>query len=472
MPDVTEQLEPSPVRAPVRAPEKDAAPALAPSQPAAAQGNWFHRNRWFTKEPISYTGYQFFRSIMAAIPYGPAMALGHHLFGLMSVQGQKMGLNEQGIQKFNEVKNVALLEKAVAEGEQLYKTGAGAVVGRNMMRLANSPLNAAVQIGMGFTLFRFTGGVIKNLRDRVMNEHNTAEDTEREVKAAPRTIVQTIKTNWAAESTGTPIAALVLGFMSAVFGQTANLTRDKNRYPGLKGYGTQVKEALVGPKAKLLQNGAVWTMSYSLFFLLAESLFKDVQLKRGLWKGHPNSLKNGPDDTVGGPGAIEYQSPEEKKALYQSAEEGYKKIDEKAKDSEHKLRYPMLTGEPSLGRFAIRRVLPVAVGITGYAIMKRAGYLAAGGPMKPLTVAEHELMKVKGFAGHAKFWAENAKREGAATATFGVLWMATDAWGSLYDKWVHKLQAPEHEVPLNAHQQGKHAALLDRVNAKEAGRAA
>lgn len=488
------------------------APAKQPEQ-----GNWFHRNRWFTKEPITYTGYQFFRSTMATIPYGFAMALGHHVFGLASVWGQKAGLTEKGIDTFTNavaarkggLPAVEAAANAAKDIGEFYKAGTKAMIGRNVVRVANSPLNAAVQIGMGFTLFRFTGGLVKNLRDRVMNEKNTSEKTDEETKNWFQTIKQTMRINWPAESTGTPIAALVLGYMSAVFAPNPEsiAVRDAVKHPGFKGFGKQVKELWFNPKAKLLQNGAIWTMSYSLFFLLSESLFKDVQLRRGLWKGHPNSLKNGPDDVVGGPGAISYKTPEKDIAIPQekgekpaaasstislSAEEGYKRVekqdDDKAKDSQHALRFPFFTAEPSVGRFIIRRVLPVSIGITAYAALKRAGYLAAtplgkegsllreitgsSGMMNQLTVKRFDELKTVGD--HAKLYAQNAWREGKATAMFGALWMATDAWGTWYDKFVHKLQQPENAVPLNEHQQQKHEELLNRVNAKEqgAGRAA
>lgn len=474
------------------------------------KGNWFARNRWFTKEPITYTGYQFFRSTMATIPYGFAMALGHHVFGLASVWGQKAGLTEKGIDTFTNavaarkggLPAVEAAANAAHDIGEIYKSGAKAAIGRSVVRVANSPLNPAIQIAMGFTLFRFTGGIVKNLRDRVMNDKNTPEKTNEETRNWWQTIKQTVRINWPAESTGTPIAALVLGFMGAAYAPNPESipVRDAVKHPGIKGFGKQVKELWFNPKAKLLQNGAVWTMSYSLFFLLAECLFKDVQVRRGLWKGHPNSLKNGPDDVVGGPGAIEYKTPEKDIAISGdtpsttitkpsatislSAEEGYRQVshdDEKAKDSEHPLRYPFFTAEPSIGRFLIRRVLPVSVGITAYAALKRAGYLAttpigkegsllreitsSNGMMNQLTVKRFDEMKTVGD--HAKLYAQNAWREGKATAMFGALWMATDAWGTWYDKFVHKLQMPENQVPLNEHQQQKHQELLERVNAKE-----
>lgn len=462
-----QEPNPRPALPPVELDRDAAGQDIAPVQGAEREGNWFHRNRWFTKEPVTYTLYQFGRSILAALPYGPAMGLGQYAFGRINVKGQKLGLTETGIAAFQRG-SFAELEKMASEGAKVYQEGQKAVLGRNMMRVANSPINAAVQIAMGFTLFRFTGGVVKNIRDRVMNPKNTAEDTAREVRNIPGTIWETTKTNLPAEAIGTPIAALVLGFMNSAFAPNAKLlTRDKS-----KTFVAQVKEAW-SPKSKLLQNAAVWTFSYSLFFLLAESLFKDVQVRRGLWKGHPNSLKNGPDDTVGGPGAPDFKSPENDVAYRPDG--SVSRPEEKARPSQEKLRYPALTGEPSLGRFIFRRVLPVAVGISGYAAMKRVGYLAAGKPMEVLTVASREALREGGLKAHAGFIGRNAWREGLATATFGALWVATDAAGSWYDKFVHQLQNPQGTpAALNGHQQAKHSELLERLNAKDkgAGRAA
>ncbi len=478
--------------------------AVAPK--ATGIGGWLAHNRWFTKEPGTYTLYQFVRATFAAVPYAFGMSAGHHLFGSISAKGQKMGYTPEGIEAFTKgvktiqkdaalgveteslVKGLAAVEK-VAE---YAKPGLEGIVGRNMVRLGTSPLNPAFQIALGFTLFRFTGGIIKNLRDRVMNEKNTEADTLREVQAAPKTIWESMKINWPAESTGTPIAALVLGFMNAAYTPVVNVTRDKS-----KSFLNQMGEVVFSPKNKLLQNAAVWTLSYSLFFLAAESLFKDKQIMRGLWKGHPNSLKNGPDDTVGGPGAVNFQTPENDIAttIFASAEEGYKKKEEDvAHDSQEKLRAPWLTGEPSVGRFLIRRVLPVAVGISAYAALKRVGYMTdiplpgiksntmaevekgipgnLSGQMEAITVEVGDKLKTVGD--HTKFFLKNAWREGKATTMFGALWVATDAWGSFYDKFVHNLQKQENAVPLNEHQQMKHAELLARINEKEQaqGRAA
>src|SRR5262249_13771313 len=143
--------------------------------------------------------------------------------------------------------------------------GARGVLGRNMMRLANSPLNPAMQIALGFTLFRFTGGIIKNVRDRIMNEKNTTEETNFETRNWWKTIKQTMRVNWPAESIGTPIAALVLGFMNAAFIPSAQSVakRDIKAFPGWSGYWKQLagKEGLWSKESKLLQNAGVWTLS-------------------------------------------------------------------------------------------------------------------------------------------------------------------------------------------------------------------
>lgn len=467
------------------------APTIAPpaTQSAGPVTGWLQHNRWFTKEPISYAGYQFVRAGIASVPYMFGMAAAQHGFTYLSAIGQKMGLTQKGIDTFTraageKTSGLAAVEKAALEHRgAIFKAGNTAMAGRQLMRLGNSPMNAAMQVALGFTLFRFTGGIVKNIRDRVMDEKNTDADTQRETHHVLRSIGKTAAVSWQAESGSTPIAALVLGFMGAAFTPAPEsiARRDKVKYPGLKGFAEQVvgKDGLWSKKSKLLQHMAVWTLAYSLFFQTAELLFKDIQLRRGLWKGHPNSVKNAPDDAVGGPGAVAYKTPEDDEAIpaMNSAEEGYRtqekdKDASAAKDEHQKLRYPFLTSDPGIGRFAFRRVLPVAVGISAYAALKRVGYLAAGGTMKQITVPE--LEKLKTLGDHGKFFMENAKREGIATCMFGSLWWATDAWGSWYDKFCDKLQKPENAVPLNEKQQANHASLLERLNAKEQaqGRAA
>lgn len=445
---------------------------------AAVEGNWFHRNRWFTKEPITYTGYQLFRSAMAAIPYGPAMAAVHRLMGWARVVGERKGLTEAfhkgGVLAFDGlIEQRATIEAAIIQAkidptkaaqsasalanqlapvvsniEKAMVAGRKAQLWRGVSRVAASPLNQALQIGAGFTLFRFVGGLVKGQRDKMMNEKNTAEDTNRETKNWFSNIVDMVKTNWMAESTATPIAALTLGFASANFKPVVAAVAQKQVLAnGMKEtFGQAYKRAVLSPQAKVAQNAAIWTIAYSIFFEASERIFKDMQLKRGKWLGNTNSLKNTPDDpNVGG-----YAADGHTHEFHQHEAPAKPKLD-------------ILTGDPSICRFLMRRVLPVSVGITAYAFAKRGGYIAAGGPMQAVT---HEHIS-EGLGANLKRFATDSWREGLATATFGVLWMATDAWGSWYDKFFTKLQDKASHTPLNEHQAKNVAALRDKLQEKE-----
>ncbi len=441
-----------------RAPERTAAPA--PTQqptPAAPEtkspgpvAKWLGRNRWFTKEPVSYLGYQAFRSTMATIPYGFGMATVLHLMGMLGVKGQRMGLTEKGIEAFNKGGIGAVVEGIGAINDvkfipELHKAGRAGEVGRNIMRLANSPLTPALQTAVSFTMFRFVGGLVKTVRDKVMNDKNTPDDTHREVANAGNTIKETAKKNWKAEYTGTVWAALTLGFMNALFKPSEPYARKVLAEGGAEKTVDAVKRVL-GKSSKLLQNCALWAVSYSAFFEVDERIQKDVKLREGTWKGHSNSLLPKPDVTVGTPPKKDENGkplPEDQQAP--------------------KPKYAAFTEDPSIGRVVFRRLLPVAVGISAYAALKRVGYVMAGGSMQPVTDA---VMK-KGLAENIKHWGTNAWREGAATATFFALWMTADTWGVMYDKFFNHLQNKDNAKPLNEHQQQKYEDLLTRVNAKE-----
>lgn len=450
-------------------------PAALPAKQEETQqekGNWFHRNRWFTKEPITYTGYQMFRSAMAAIPYGIGMATVHRGMGHLRIWGEKTGFDKNFITPATQSNVVAAFDEKMAQSSSLKAAlakdatkaaeltpkiealavemkaaalpGRKAMVGRNIARFAGSPINQAFQIGASFTMFRFVGGLIKGQRDKVMNENNTPEQTNTESKNWWQNIKDMAKTNWTAESTGTPIAALTLGFASANFKPFANSSYKLN--PG-ETYKQGFKRAVLHPEAKLIQNAAIWTVAYSIFFEAAERIFKDMQLKRGKWLGNSNSLKNVPDDpNVGG-----YAADGHTHEFHQNEPPPKPKLD-------------ILTGDPSICRFVFRRVLPVAVGITGYAVAKRSAYLKVGGIMEPIT---HDMAKAGSFSQNLKGWRGDAWREGAATATFGVLWMATDAWGTWYDKFFAKMQDNASHKPLDEHQAKNVAALHEKLQAKE-----
>ena len=403
------------------------------------QPNWFARNRWFTKEPITYTAYQFFRSTMASIPYAFGMSFFHHVFSHLSHVGQRMGLNEAGLKAF--AKDGI---QAVDQVAEFHLPGRRAMWGRNLMRVANSPLNAAMQIGLGFSMFRFTGGLVKSVRDSIMDEKNTTEDTNKATKDWWQTLKKNAHIHWKAEAIGTFWGGLTLGFIGGLFKQSTPYQRIALPN-GAKESFVQAVKRVWAPSSKLLQNAAIWTISYSTFFEVDERIHKDVRLREGTWKGEPNSLLKKKSEAVLGP-------PQE--PAKRESDEPIRK--EKISS--------FFTDDPGLPRLWLRRVASVAVGISAYAALKRVGYVAAGGQMQPLThELSHELSRGQ-FGNNMKRFLGNAWREGTATTMFGSLWWATDAWGSWYDKFFENL---EPKKPLTAHQSQKYDELLQRVNEKD-----
>lgn len=436
---------------------RDAASEAAPQAqaispiPETRLGNWLVRHPRFTREPLSYTGYQFTRSALAAIPYGLGMAFIHHLMGGLSVLGSRIGLTEAGHGAFSDAFKTGGYAKAmetldnVAKKAELHVPGVKGHIGRNMVRFANSPMNAALQIGLSFSMFRFVGSIVKTVRDKLTDPDNTPEDTKREAANWWNTAKEAMKINWKAEAIGTFWAALTLGFINANFKQTTPYQRQAGEK-----FADAVKRVWSKP-AKLWQNGALWAISYSTFFEVDERIQKDFKLREGTWKGTSNSLVNKPDVTVGTP-----PKKNEKGELAPAAEQP------------EKPRFGFFTNDPGLPRLIFRRVLPVAAGITAYAAMKRAGYIVGGGQMMPIT----EQVANSGIMRNLKHFAKNSWREGLATSTFGVLWMATDAWGEGYDRFFNTLQHKGNDRPLTPEQSKNFAALDQKLTAKYQGRGA
>ncbi|MFN9002732.1 MAG: hypothetical protein ACK5VT_03845 [Alphaproteobacteria bacterium] len=431
----------------------DAAPAMAAPTQNSGQttplGNWLVRHPRFTREPLSFTGYQFVRSTLATIPYGLGMAFIYHLMGLLSIKGSKIGLTEAGHQQFSSDFNKGGYAEAmktldnIAEKAKLHTPGIKGYIGRNMTRFANSPMNAALQIGLAFSMFRFVGSIVKTVRDKLTDPSNTPEDTQREAANWWKTAKEAMQINWKAEAIGTFWAALTLGFIGANFKQTTPYQRQAGEK-----FVDAVKRVWSKP-SKLWQNGMLWAISYSAFFEVDERIQKDFKLREGTWKGHSNSLVNKPDVTVGMP-----PKKDEKGELAPVSEQP------------EKPRFGFFTNDPGLPRLIFRRVLPVAAGITAYAVLKRPTYVAAGGQMMPIT----ERVAHSGLLNNLKHFGKNSWREGLATATFGVLWMATDAWGEGYDKFFAKLQHKNSPRPLTPEQSRNFAILQQKLDEKDRGK--
>jgi len=414
-------------------------------------GKWLHKNQWFTKEPITFIGYQALRSAAASVPYGFGMAAVHHAMGTLAVQGQKIGYTAAEAAKAKQLGGFGELSKHI---ETFAKTDTKSMLARNMARLATSPLNAALQIGLAFTMFRTVGEVVKTVREKVTDPNNTEAETIHAVHNAGHTAAAILPKAFANQAVSVPFAALALGFMNGNF-------KPQTEYKKLPGetYGKTFKRVW-GPKSGLLQNMALWTLSYSAFFEIADRLAKDYQIRKGTWTGYPNSINNTPDDITGHPPGYSHVSMHGKEVtLFHN-----KHHHNKHPHEQHRPWFSNMTEDPSLGRVIFRRILPVALGIGSYAIAKRAGYVVGGGQMTPIT----EGLLNKGVKENAKTFLGNAWREGAATSTFFVVWAFTESMASLFDKTFGD-QAKADPVLQKNHQD-----LLARLNAKEhgAGRAA
>jgi hypothetical protein len=436
--------------------DRPATSSTDPSTPDRAEkmGRWLHRNRWFTREPVSFVGYQFVRASLASVPYGFAMAGVKHGMDMLQQWGKQQGFDDA-------VTHLTLAD--IDKQSTHYKAGNKGQWGRRVARLAASPLNATFQIAAGFTLYRFTGGIVKTIRNRLTDPENTEDQTIQQVRDIGKTIKETAKINWPAESGSTPMAAFTLGFIGAhvnhtepyrrltVNGQTETIRQ-------------AVKRSVLSPKANWLQNAAIWTISYSAFFEIAERLFKDQQIKRGTWPGHHNSLKK-PADSL----TITHDQPEhartthaleQRLAALEEGETPRPAAPESAESStERPAWHARMTQDPSIGRLALRRVLPVAIGISAYAALKRVGYIAAGGTMEPVSKA---LYQSENVASHAKHFLKNSWREGAATTMFFALWTASDSMGSAFDR----LFGSKPVVPTQR-QREYHSELLAKIQEKE-----
>jgi hypothetical protein len=409
-------------------------------------GKWVHQNKWFTKEPVTFIGYQMLRSAAAAVPYGFGMAAVHHGMGALAVQSQKMGYTAAEFAKAKELGGFGELAKQVGT---FAKTDTKSLIARNVARVATSPLNAALQIGLAFTMFRTVGDVVKGVRDKITDPHNTEAETIHEVHNAGNTAQATLAKSFPAQAVSVPFAALTLGFMNGNF-------KPQTEYKKLKGenFGQTMKRVW-GPKSGLLQNMALWTLSYSAFFEIADRLAKDFQIRKGTWTGYPNSTNKTPDDITGQPPDYSHVTVHGREVTLQH--HGHKHGHKHHQHAEHSPWFSSMTEDPSLGRILFRRIIPVALGIGSYTIAKRAGYVLGGGQMTPIT----EGLLNKGVAENTKTFLGNAWREGMATSTFFVVWTFTDAMASTFDKIFGEHAKADPIIQKN------HQELLAKLNAKE-----
>lgn len=446
------------------APKTHSGPTVDPANPpgriAKSIAHWIHQHPEAHKHGAGSLVYQYTRSLVASIPYGISMALVLAGFTGMARKGDH------------------LAEHAAS--------GFGKSFGRNMSTFAKfGPARAAALIGTSFTFYRGTSKLGKWMTEYLFNPKDSEAYTAEKVDDLVPEAWRKIKEIAPAESSSTPISAVVLGFITSAFAapydkiknlwvnkdtgamlkegeavteKFKNIAWTQDNFRAAKGLGKLrlMWDVIAHPKAKFLSHAVINTFGYALFFELGDRLFKDVQIRRGVWPGEHNSIK-----------ALKAAPDEYEKGIHDGIEASKPKFDDgAAQAAPEKHHYAFFDSEPSLGRFVFRRLLPTAAGITLYtaAKMRWAGMTFNNFDYGKADITLKEIGK-------------KAVGEGLATSLFFLIPIISEPWEKIYDNFFERkekiAQAKDHEKmakktkELNPHQQAMHEQVLDKLNAKE-----
>ena len=437
---------------PVEASQAVMAPEMAPSSPGGAPvhqppgamaqsvAHWVHQHPQAYKHGAGNFAYQFLRSAVASMPYGLSMAATMAAFTAMERLGGRLAAKE----------TASALTKNFGQGLKGFATFA--------------PARMSALIGTSFTFYRGTSKLGKWMTEYLFNPNDSEAQTAAKVDDLLPEAGRKIKEIFPAEASSTPISAIVLGFIVSAFKKPANLVNEagksidwtRQNFKNTEGLGNKLKlmgSVIAHPKAKFIPQAAINSFGYALFFELGDRLFKDTQIRRGVWPGEHHSikaLKAAPDEYAQGiKDGNEFSKP--------------KYADSALEPVKEKNHYAFFTSEPSVGRFVFRRLLPTAVGITMYTAAKMRWAAMLGNDFE-----YKKAISLKEFG--SKAWGE-----GAATSLFFLIPIVSEPWEKMYDAFFAKkekaAQLRDHpEIAaqsLTPHQQDKYAELLARVNAKE-----
>lgn len=370
---------------------------------ARSVGSWIYHHKKFTDtNPFGYTAYQFTRSAFASIPYGVSMAA-----------------TWLGFQKATEF----------GKGLEESKT-AGAAIKQFGMRLRQftepGPVRLSAMVATSFTLYRATSKIGKWVNESLTDPDNTEAQTINKVHELPKAIWGKIGEVMPAEMSSTPISAIVLGFVLSNYKPAAIVgTRAGMKAALAEGKGLEYFNKVVwGPGTKFVEHSAIGAIGYSLFFELGDRRFKDKQLARGMWGGEPHSI-----------GSHNKSSPSLREEPFNNVTEAEERVNKKRETDPHvNDTLHVLTSEPSVPRFLFRRVLPTAIGITGYTAFKfRGAPMFLGHLAKDDANVNTTLKGLSDIPLHS--W-----REGAATSLFFMIPWVTDKYVKYYDNFVNNLE--------------------------------
>jgi hypothetical protein len=403
----------------------------APTERQTAIGKWIYQHRHATDGVGGYLGYQIFRNICAAIPYGVATAATWMGLEWAAKTADKHGPN-------------SMIAKA-----------------------ARSPLRDIAMIAAGFTLFRGTLKVVRYTKERLFNPQHTEEQTIKEVQDLVPNLKETLNEVAPAEVGATPVAAFALGLGRRLWNPVAHLAplgkdADKFKVTGLFGAGFKALKAadpnytrwqhiknVYSKPGGYLTEAAIVASSFVPFFELGDRRYKDAQVARGIWLNDPSSLVRKSDEQA------KKELAEGDQLLGAGNDNGTPDVlAQKAAASQRATGHLRPTDQPTFGCFAIRRVVPTFMGIGAYVAGKRMAYLGMG------TMQEHYKP--------GRNWLANlgmmALVEGAATSLFWLNSSVIDKFEPWYDKHF-KDTAPK---PLNDNEiRRNYENLKARLDAKE-----
>lgn len=414
----------------------DASKAPTPDQ--VALGKWIHKHRNATEGLGGFLGYQIIRNSLAAIPYGIATA------------GVWLGM-----QKLAEHS-----EKGLPKGQESF-------IGKTM----RSPLRDVAMIAAGFTLFRGTLKVVRYMKERLFDPQHTEEQTIQEVRDLKGNLIDTLKEVAPAELASTPTAAIALGIGRRFWDPKAYLNKAhangnealqhsvtglfKASYPG--GSRWEHIKRVFGKKGGYAQEAAIVATSFVPFFELADRRYKDAQVARGVWLNDPTSLVRKSDEQA----KAELQEGQELLKASEPADHASfvrNEMARKSAESLHATGHLRPSDTPTLGCFAMRRVVPTFLGIGAYVAGKRLAYMGMG------TIPENYNKAATGVGGFLRNLGRIAMIEGAATSLFWLNASVIDKYEPWYDKTFKDGQAK----PLSNQEVLKHYRELQaRLDAKE-----
>lgn len=305
---------------------------------AAATGRWIHTHKNDLDKPAGFLGYQVIRSALASIPYG---------FATAAVWDGFEALSQKAKPRFS-----------------------------SASKLLNSPMRDIAMIAVGFTFYRGSIKLIKSIKEQLFNPGNSEEDTIREVQNIGETTLNKIKEIAPAEVNSTPFGAIALGLARRASGLVEGYNQRPEEYviarshprtlhfskdgkfglffstpdgqSGFKAWKGDFYKRIVHSKSMMLADVLAWVGGFIAFFELSDRLYKDVQVRRGIWKGEDHSLTKADDSQKGASSTNQVK---------------------------YRGNYPdTFDGDPSLKTLTMNRVIPTIIGISMYAVLKRASY--------------------------------------------------------------------------------------------------